>query len=112
MLLVLITIALSTIAVFVSAQILPGIHLEGWGTAIAVAIVLAIVNTFIRPLIFLLTLPINILTLGLFTLVIMAAMVMLVSAIVPGFHVDGFWWAMAFALVLVIINGFLNALAE
>lgn len=107
----LLTIILSTVAVFVSAQILPGVHLEGWGTALAVAIVLAIINAFIRPLVLLLTLPINILTLGLFTFVIMALMVMLVSAIVPGFHIDGFWWAMAFALVLAIINGFLTTLA-
>lgn len=107
----LLTIILSTVAVFVSAQILPGVHLEGWGTALAVAVVLAIINAFIRPLVLLLTLPINILTLGLFTFVIMALMVMLVSAIVPGFHIDGFWWAMAFALVLAIINGFLTTLA-
>lgn len=107
----LITILLSTVAVFVTAHILPGVKIEGWGTALVVAIVLAIVNAFIRPLIFILTLPINILTLGLFTFVIIALMVMLVSAIVPGFHVNGFWWAMAFGLVLAIINGFLNSLA-
>jgi len=108
----LVSIILSTIAVFVTAHILPGVRLEGnsWVTALVVAVVLAVINSFIRPLIFILTLPINILTLGLFTLVIMAAMVMLASAIVPGFHVDGFWWAMAFALVLAVMNGFLSTL--
>ena len=80
-------IILSTIAVFVTAHILPGVRVEGWGTALAVAVVLAIVNAFIRPLLLILTLPLNILTLGLFTFVIIALMVMLVSAIVPGFHV-------------------------
>jgi putative membrane protein len=104
------TIILSTIAVFITAHILPGTRVDGWGTALAVAIVLAIVNSFIRPLLLILTLPLNILTLGLFTFVIIGGLVMLVSAIVPGFHVDGFWWALAFALVLAIINGFLTSL--
>lgn len=104
------TIILSTIAVFVTAHILPGTHVNGWGTALVVAIVLAVVNAFIRPLLLLLTLPLNILTLGLFTFVIIGGLVLLVSAIVPGFHVDGFWWALAFALVLAIINGFLTSL--
>jgi putative membrane protein len=104
------TVLLSTIAVFVTAHILPGVRIESWGTALAVAIVLAIVNAFIRPLLLLLTLPLNILTLGLFTFVIIGGLVLLVSAIVPGFHVDGFWWALAFALVLAVINGFLTSL--
>lgn len=106
------TVILSAIAVFVTANILSGVHLEGFGTAIIVAIVLAIINAFIRPLLLILTLPINILTLGLFTFVIIGGLVMLVSAIVPGFKVDGFWWALAFALVLAIINGFLNSLVK
>lgn len=105
---ILISIILSSIAVFVTAYILPGVYLEGFGTALVVAIVLGFINTFIRPLIFLLTLPINILTLGLFTLVIIGGIVMLVSAIVPGFRVDGFLWAMVFAVVLAIVNGFLQ----
>lgn len=107
---VILSLILSTIAVFVTAHILPGVHLAGFGTALVVAVVLAIINTLIRPLIFILTLPINVLTLGLFTFVIIGGLVMLVSAIVPGFHVDGFWWALAFALVLAIINGFLGSL--
>jgi len=105
------TILLSTIAVFVTANILPGTRVDGWGTALIVAIVLGVVNAFIRPLLLILTLPLNILTLGLFTFVIIGGLVLLVSAIVPGFHVDGFWWALAFALVLAIINGFLSSLA-
>lgn len=107
---ILLSILLSTIAVFVTGHILPGVKVENFGTALVVAIVLGVINAFIRPLIFILTLPINILTLGLFTFVIMALIVMAVSAIVPGFQVDGFWWAMAFALVLTIISAFLNSL--
>ena len=107
---ILFTIILGAIAVFVSAKILPGIRINGWETALVVAIVLAFVNAFIRPVLLLLTLPINILTLGLFTLVIMGGLVMLVSAIVPGFHVDSFGWALAFALVRAIINNFLMSM--
>jgi len=106
----LLTIIVSTIAVFITGQILPGVHIEGVGTAFIVAIVLGVINAFIRPLIFILTLPINILTLGLFTFVIIGGLVLLVSSIVPGFHVNGFWWALAFALVLAMINSFLNSL--
>lgn len=105
---ILINILVSAIAVFVTAQILPGIHLTNFGTALVVAIVLGFINAFIRPLIFLLTLPINILTLGLFTFVIIGCLVLLVSAIVPGFTVNGFWWAVAFSLVLTLINSFLS----
>ncbi len=106
----LISILLSSVAVFVTAYILPGVHVSNFGTAVVVAVVLGFINAFIRPLIFLLTLPINILTLGLFTLVIIAFLVLAVSAIVPGFHVDGFWWAMAFGLVLAVISAFLHSL--
>ena len=107
----LLTLALSTLAVFITAHILPGVRLEGWTSALIVAVVLGLINTFIRPILFILTLPINILTLGLFTLVIIALCVMLASAISPGFHVDSFWWAMAFGIVLAIINSFLSSLA-
>jgi putative membrane protein len=105
---ILISLILSTVAVFVTAHILPGIKVDGWGTALVVAIILGLINTFIRPLLLILTLPINILTLGLFTLVIIALCVMLAGAIVPGFQVDGFWWAMAFGVVLGLINSLLN----
>lgn len=104
------SLVLSTIAVMITAYILPGVHVNSFLTALVVAVVLGIVNAFILPLLLLITLPINILTLGLFTFVIIGLMVKLVSAIVPGFQVDNFWWAMAFALVLFLINSFLSAL--
>jgi putative membrane protein len=105
--LVIVSILISAVAVFVTGYILPGIHIDTPLTALVAAVVLGFINAFIRPILFVLTLPINVLTLGLFTFVIMALMVMLTSWIVPGFHVDGFWWALAFALVFAIINGFL-----
>lgn len=107
---IIIALILNTLAVFVAAYILPGVQLQNWTTAFVVAIILGLINAFIRPIIFLLTLPINILTLGLFTFVILGGIVMLVSAIVPGFQVDSFWWALGFALVLAIINSFIHTL--
>ncbi len=109
---IILTLLISSIAVFVTAQILPGTHVDSFGTALVVAVVLGLINTFIRPILFILTLPINILTLGLFTFVIIALLVMLVSYIVPGFHVDGFWWALAFAVVLFVVNSFLYSLSR
>jgi len=107
---IIITLIVNTIAVFVTASILPGITLEGWTSALIVAIVLGIINTILRPILLILTLPINILTLGLFTFVIMGLMVLLASVIRPGFHVAGFWWAVALAIVLAIVIGFLKGL--
>jgi len=100
----LIHVLVSSLAVFVTARLLPGVKVDGFGTAIAVAVVLGLVNAFLAPALLLLTLPINILTLGLFTFVIMGGLVMLTARMVPGFHVAGFWWALAFALVLSVIN--------
>ena len=109
---ILISIFLSTIAIYVTGHVLPGVKVEGLGTALVVAVVLGIINTFIRPLLFVLTLPINILTLGLFTLVIMGFSVWLAGQIVPGFHLSGFWWSIVVAIVLAIINNFLLSISR
>jgi putative membrane protein len=92
------------LAVVITAYLLPGVRLSGFFAALVTAIVLGLINTFIKPLLLLLTLPLNILTLGLLTLVINALLIMLTSAIVPGFKVEGFWWALLFSLVLALIN--------
>ena len=84
--------------------------IDGFGTAVAVAIVLGIVNAVLGPVLLVLTLPINVLTLGLFTFVVIAGLVMLTAALVPGFKVASFWWALGFAFVLAIVNSALHAL--
>ena len=109
---ILIHVFLSSLAVFVTGRILPGVSIDNFGTAVAVAIVLGLINTTLRPLLLLLTLPINLLTLGLFTFVIIGGLVQLTSALVPGFHVANFWWALAFALVLAMINSFLQVMSS
>lgn len=98
-------------AVMVAGYILPGINIESIGTALLIAVVLGVANAIIRPILVILTLPITILTLGFFILVINALLVLLVSNIVPGFTVDGFWWAMLFSIVLSLVSWFLNAIA-
>lgn len=94
---------LMTLAILATAYVLPGVALSGFGGALVVALVLGILNTFIKPLLILLTLPINILTLGLFTFVINALLMMLTSALVPGFKLDGFLTALIFSVVLSTI---------
>jgi len=103
-----INLVLSALAVIISAYILPGVKVDNFLTAIVVAIVLGIINAIIKPILVILTLPINIVTLGLFTFVINGIVILLVSAIVPGFRVDGFVWAILFSLVLSIVNGVLS----
>ena len=78
--------------------------MDGYLTAIIVAVVLAIVNSTIGPFLKILTLPINILTLGLFSLIINVLIVLLVARIVPGFEITGFWVALVFAVVLALVN--------
>ena len=99
-------------AVFIASRLLPGIHIDGFFTAIIVAIGLAIVNMFIKPIVLLLTLPFNILTLGLFTFIINGLMVILVSTFIPGFKVDSFLWAMIFSIVLWAVNFVLHSLTK
>ena len=90
-------------AVLLTAWLLPGVTVEKFTTAIMVAIALAIINTFLRPLLIFLTIPVTILTLGFFLLVINALIILLISKIVPGFIVEGFWWALLFSVILSII---------
>ena len=106
----LVRLAVSTLAVFIAAYVLPGIHVSGWVTALVVAVILGVLNAVLRPILVLLTLPATILSLGLFILVINAIIVLLVSWLVPGFVVVSFWWALGFSLVVSIVSGFLNAL--
>ena len=94
---------IATLAVAVTAYVLPGVSVSGFITAAVVALILGLINAFIRPLLIILTLPINILTLGLFTFVINAFLVMLTGWIVPGFSVNGFWWALLFSVVLSLV---------
>lgn len=109
---ILISLLVNGLAVFITAKLLPGVKVDSFFTALIVSVVLGLVNTFLKPILLLLTLPVTILTLGLFALVINALMVLLVSGLVSGFKVSGFWWALLFSLVLSIASSFLHSLSK
>ncbi len=102
---------IATAAIILTSYVLPGVMLEGFWSAVIVALVLGIINAVIKPILVILTLPINILTLGLFTLVINALLIMLASSIVAGFSVDGFVTALLFSIILSLVSYFLNKLS-
>ena len=103
---------INAIAVFVTAKILPGVYIDSFVTALVVAVVLGVVNTFLKPVLLLLTLPVTILTLGLFTFVINALLVLLAAALVSGFQVKNLLWALLFSLVLSLVNSVLQSLVK
>ena len=100
---------LSALAVVLLANILPGVHVATFGIAVLVALVLSLLNFLVKPLLVILTLPVTILTLGLFLLVINAIIILLASSLVSGFSVDGFWSALLFSLLLSILQSVLFA---
>lgn len=109
---IIIRIIVNALAVYLASKLLPGIVIDGFVTALVVASVLGLVNTFIKPVLVILTLPINLVTLGLFTLVINALMVMLADGLIVGFSVASFLWAVLFSLVVSVISSILSKLTE
>lgn len=105
------TLLISAGAVLISAYLLPGVHVDGFLTAIIVAAVLALFNAILKPVLIILTIPITILTLGLFLLVINALIILFTDFFIPGFVVDGFWWALFFSLILSIVTYVFESLA-
>ncbi len=95
---------LFSFAIMLIGWILPGISIEGFVSALIVTVVLALINIFIRPLIEFISLPINILTLGLFSLVINALLFMLAGFFVSGVEIDNFWWALLASIILSILG--------
>ena len=107
-----INLLINGFAVFVADYLLSGVMVDNFVTAVVVSIVLGIVNTFIKPIVLLFTLPLNILTLGLFTFIVNGLMILLVSNIIPGFEVASFGWAMLFSIVLWVVNFVFNSLTK
>jgi putative membrane protein len=102
----------TALAVVIAAYILPGVSVDGGLTAILVAAVLSLLNAFIKPLLIILTIPITVVTLGLFLLVINALMIMATDSLIDGFEVEGFWYALLFSIVLTIVVSLLNNLVR
>ncbi len=108
---------LSGVAVMLTAYLLPGAHVQDYWAALLVAVLISVSNVIVKPILVILTIPITIVTLGLFLLVINAIIILLVDHFVDGFSVDGFsvdgfWWALAFSLILSAFNSLFGDLTK
>jgi len=106
-----IKLILSALAVIITSYLLGGVHVDDFFAALIVAALLALLNTIVRPILVILTIPITIFTLGLFLLVINALIILMADSLVDGFVVDGFWWALLFSIILSIINSLFQGLS-
>lgn len=103
---------LNALALYIVARILPGIHLTDFGSALVAVVIIGLVNALIKPILFLLTLPVTVITFGLFALVLNALMLMLASSVTPGFKIDGFATALLGSILLSIITTILHSLVQ
>ncbi len=102
----------TAVAILLASYMLRGIHVDNFVTALIAAVVLALLNSFVKPILVFLTIPITLVTLGLFLLVINAAIVYMVAYFVKGFTVDSFWWALGFSLLVSFIVSVLSGLGK
>jgi putative membrane protein len=107
-----IKVLISGLAVLLGAYLLPGVAVESIGTALWVALVLAILNVLVKPVLVILTIPITIITLGLFLLVINAIIILMAEWLIGGFYVDGFLWALLFSLLLSALTWVVESVAK
>ncbi|RIV38172.1 phage holin family protein [Flagellimonas lutimaris] len=107
-----IRLLLNALAVVILSYVLPGVGVDSMLTAIIVAIVLSVLNFLVKPILVILTLPITILTLGLFLLVINAIIILLTSNLIDGFQVTSFWWAIIFSLLLSFLQAILHSILK
>ncbi len=99
------------ISVFVAAFLVPGVTIDSITTLVVVAIVLGIVNTFLKPILVILTIPLTIMTLGIFLLILNGILVLLVGSVVPGFHVSGILAAILFSIIVSLVSSLLSSLS-
>lgn len=105
-----IRLLVTALAAFLLAQyILPGVHIDGFTTAIVFAIVLGLLNLIVKPVLSILGLPLTVITFGLFSLVINAVIILLTDYFVDGMVVDGFWWALIFSVALSVVTSLLGS---
>ena len=98
---------INTISIFVVSYILTGIQIDSMVTALIVAVVMAILNVTLKPLLIPITIPLTVVTFGLFLLVVNVLVLYAAEALIDGFHIAGFWWALAFSLLVSFVNGIL-----
>jgi len=107
-----IKVLVTAVAVYFTAYILPGVSINSAKTAVIVALVLALLNMFIKPILIILTIPITILTLGLFLLVINILIIKWTASLVSGFSVDGWLWALLFSLIVSVVSSVLQRIVD
>jgi len=105
-------VLLTAVAVIILEKILPGVAVDGYGSAIIVAIVLGLLRLIVKPILVILTLPVTIITLGLFLLIVNAIIILLADYFVGGFAVDSIWWALIFSLLLSFLQSILFSLLK
>ena len=105
-------VLLTAVAAYAAAWLLPGVEIVDIKTTVIVALVLALLNTFVKPILILLTIPVTILTLGLFLLVINILIIKWTDSLVGGFTVDGWWSALLFSLIVSIVTWMLSGLMD
>ncbi len=103
---------LDAVALYVVAYLVPGIHLESFGAALVAIIIIGLLNAIVKPILVLLTLPVTILTLGLFVFIINALMLFVAGSITPGFRVDGFMTAIVGSLLLTVVTMIFHSLVK
>lgn len=99
---------LTALAAFLAAKLTPGVNITSYWTAILLAIVLGLLDVFVKPILQFISIPVTILTLGLFLLVINALIIMLASWLIESFHVSGFWTAMLYSIIFSVISWIIN----
>lgn len=105
-------VLLTAVAVVILAKILPGVGVAGYGSAIIVAVVIALLRFIVKPILVILTLPITILTLGLFLFIINALIIEMADYFISGFSVDSIWWALLFSLLLSILQSIFHSFLD
>ncbi len=106
-----IRLILNAVAILLASLLLSGVHVDGFWAALLLALVLAILNVVLKPILVILTIPVTVLTLGLFLIVINAGVLLLADYFVDGTRIDGFWWAVLFGFIVSILNSILYSLA-
>jgi len=101
---ILVKLLVNALIIFALAWVLPGVDITSYWTALIVAVILGVLNVFVKPLLIILTIPVTIITLGLFLFVINALIILMTDSLVDGFTVNGFWWALLFSILISIMN--------
>lgn len=106
------SLILNTLSLILAGYLVPGIHIQDLMTGVVLAVVFGVLNTFIKPVVKILTLPLTIVTLGLFLVVINVAFVYFASYLVPGFSIDSIWSALLFSIAVSLLNSFLSKFGD